>query len=60
MPHSRFDGRTLKPPSFVAGRPVAPTVKIDFAPSGILWMLDMPASYAVRIDVNGPNSGAKT
>ena len=54
------NGPTVKPPkrkgfgSFVMEqmmkRGMDGTVKIDFAPDGIVWTLDMPASYAVRID----------
>ena len=31
------------------------TVKTNFAPSGIVWTIDMPARYAIRIEANGSN-----
>lgn len=32
------------------------TVKTNFAPDGIVWTLDMPAGYAVRVEENGSNA----
>ena len=26
------------------------TVKIDFAPNGVVWTLDIPSAYAVRTE----------
>jgi two-component system CheB/CheR fusion protein len=56
-------GPTANPPkrkgfgSFVmeqmVKREIDATVKTSFAPEGILWTFDMPATYAVRIEANG-------
>ena len=53
-------GPTVKPPkrigfgSFVLEQMMKrgkdTNVKIDFAPDGVIWTLDMPASYAVRVE----------
>jgi two-component sensor histidine kinase len=60
------DGPTVTPPkrkgfgSFVMEqmikREIDATVKISFASDGIVWTLNMPASYAVRVNANGSNT----
>ena len=57
------DGPAVEPPkrkgfgNFVmeqmVKREIDATVKTSFAPGGIVWTLDMPATYAVRFQPNG-------
>jgi two-component system CheB/CheR fusion protein len=60
------DGPAVEPPkrkgfgSFVmeqmVKREMDTTVKINFAPDGIVWTLDLPASFAVRVEEHGSNA----